>query len=396
MSINKYLRKKLPERWERILNDPRRDARRWGFHDLMRAVSDGLLSGCKGLRELEVLTAASGQRVPDTTIHDLLVSIDPEPIENEIAKMVKEANRFHELDNKELPVRLTVIDGKNISSTTYKVDEYSIRRSQNGCEKYVQHAIRALHASSTVKLLMGQYRVPIGSNEKAQFPYFLKDLVKHYGGTKLLEVFSLDAGFTSINNSRAIIESGYDYIFAIKDPRVHTITKCAMELLGSSVNPNKVETENINGKQITRSLYRCLAPKVKGWEHASEIWRIHKESLNLKTGTTAEENHYYVTSLPKSKLSNANVLKAVRTHWSIENNANWVMDVAWKEDSKPWCNQAIEFISLLRIMAYNIVARFKLRHLRRLVARTWTWEQTLYFIKTELFPLNKKEAFATL
>jgi|GEM_PF-5024005 len=76
-------------------------------------------------------------------------------------------------DNRELPFRLTIIDGKCLSDTTYEVDEYSIRRTQKGCNKYVQTAIRAFHGSSTVKLLMGQERIPKGTNEKGLFPVFL-------------------------------------------------------------------------------------------------------------------------------------------------------------------------------------------------------------------------------
>jgi hypothetical protein len=50
----------------------------------------------------------------------------------------------------------------------------------------------------------------------------------------------------------------------------------------------------------------------------------------------------------------------------------------------------------MRMIAFNIVARFKLRRLRRSVARSWPWCQILYFIKAELFPLDDRRAFASL
>ena len=359
----------LPKKWGHILDDPRRSERKWDFDHLLQITMEALVGGCKSLREVERLTEVSGKRVPDTTLHDLLVEIDCEPLHEEIAKGVKEANRCHELDNKELPLRLTIIDGKCLSDTTYEVDSYSIRRSQKGCNKYVQSAIRAFHGSSTVKLLMGQERIPQGTNEKGLFPVFLDKLVKLYGRTNLLELFSFDAGFTSIANANAVRERGYDYVFALKDPRVHRITRSAVELLGSCTSPKIVKTETVNGQKVTRSLYRCPAAEVQGWSHAKEFWRVHKESVTLSTGKIVEEQHYYVTSLAPSRLSDEEVAKTIRAHWSIENNANWVMDVAWEEDSRPWCNQALELISLMRIIAYNIVARFKLRRLRRAVAR---------------------------
>lgn len=168
-----------------------------------------------------------------------------------------------------------------------------------------------------------------------------------------------------------------------------------MELLGARTSPNTVQVEILNGQKVTRSLYRCPAAEVRGWSHAKEFWRVHKESVTLSTGKKVEEQHYYVTSLAPSRLSDADVAKTIRAHWSIENNANWVMDVAWEEDSGPWCNQALELITLMRLIAYNIVARFKLSRLRRVAARRWTWKDTLYFITIAVFPLNQDRAFAT-
>jgi len=357
---------------------------------------DAMVSGCQSLREVERLTEVSGQRIPDTTLHDLLVAINPEPLEIEIARGVKEANRSHELDNKELPFRLTIIDGKCISDTPYEVDEYSIRRTQKGCSKYVQQVLRAFHGSSTLKLLMGQHRVPKGTNESGTCRPFLEKLKTRYGQTNLLEVFSFDAGFTSIANAQAVVDLGYDYVFALKDPRVHTVTRRAMELLGSRSEPDLEEQEQVNGRLIVRKLYRCDAVEVKGWSHAKEFWRIQKKSVHLKTGNAVVEEHYYVTSLSPSRLSHTVALKTVRAHWSIENNANWVLDFAWKEDLRPWCNQAIGLLSLLRMLAFNIVARFKVRRLRRAKAQEWPWHQILYFIKAELFQFDNRCAFSTL
>jgi len=393
--IYKHLRRVLPRRWELILDDPRRYERGWSFYELLSAVMSGLVSGCKTLRELEVLTAAAGSRVPDTTVRDLLVQIDGEPLEEELAKQVKEANRKHELDNKELPIRLTAIDGKTISVTKYKVDDCSINRSQKGCSKYVQHVLRAFHASSSLQLLMGQERVPVGTNEKGMLPAFLDKLVQLYGRTNLLEVLSMDAGFTSIKNAQAVVDHGLYYIMALKDPRVHTITRETKEQFEDRAKADKVVVEHVNGKQITRSLYRSRAPKVRGWSHATEVWWICKETIDSR-GKVTIENRYYATNLPRQRLAHGQVLKAVRLHWSIENNANWVMDVAWKEDSKPWCNQALEVLSFMRMIAYNIVARFKLRRLRSAKAYHWSWEQTLYYIKTALFPFRELPESGTL
>ena len=394
-SISKHIRRVLPQKWEKILDDPRRCERVWSFGDILSGIINGMMSGCNTLRELEAVTEVSGRRIPDTTVRDILVQIDPEPLEEELARGVKEASRNHELDNKELPIKLTVIDGKKISTTSYEVDEYSHNRSNQVCTKYVQLVLRAFHASSTVKLLMGQERIPNTTNESGTFKSFLEKLNKLYGRTNLLEVFSMDAGFTSISNAKAIVDNGFYYIMALKDPRVHKITQETMKLLGSKSIPDKTQKERVNGKEIIRKIYRCAAPDVQGWSHAKEVWRIETQTTK-SSGKKTAENRYYVTNLPKKKLSHAQVLKTIRLHWSIENNANWVMDVAWKEDTKPWCNEAIELLSLMRMIAYNTVARFKFRRCLSAKKFSWSWKQTLSFIGSMLFPLRTLPSFATL
>jgi hypothetical protein len=391
--IQKHLEKMLPKIWDRAFEDPRRCERCWPFQELMGTAMRAMLSGFRNLRQIERFTYASGRRVPDTTLHDLLVQLDVEAAEEELARGVKEANRNHELDQKELPFSLTVIDGKNASCTSYPVDERSINRSQKGKQKYVQHFLKAFHGSSTLKVFLAQERVPKGTNEKGIFPCLLEKLISYYGRTNLLDVFSFDAGFLSIANARAVTDAGYRYLFALKDPRTHTVTRTAMELLSSRTNAQCVQVEETNGEKVTRSLYRCAASPVRGWEHAVEFWRVHKVRVSLRTGKIISENHYYVSNLPRSGVSNAVALKIVRMHWTIENNANWVLDVAWKEDKNPWCNAAIDVLTIMRMMAYNIVARFKLRSLKK--TATWTWQDTLEFITAALFPLNESQVLVT-
>jgi hypothetical protein len=157
------------------------------------------------------------------------------------------------------------------------------------------------------------------------------------------------------------------------------------DLLGPRTRAQAVEKEQVNGKFIARKLYRCAAPPLKGWQHATELWRVAKETRH-SDGTISSENRYFITSLPASRLTDRQVLKAVRLHWSIENNANWVLDTAWQEDSHPWCNRARQLLSLLRIIAYNAIARFKYGPFSRPNAIGLTWAQALHLARVVLFP----------
>jgi predicted transposase YbfD/YdcC len=46
----------------------------------------------------------------------------------------------------------------------------------------------------------------------------------------------------------------------------------------------------------------------------------------------SEETHYYISSLPLSAGAKK-VAHAIRSHWSVENNLHWCMDVAFNEDA---------------------------------------------------------------
>jgi len=239
---------------------------------------------------------------------------------------------------------------------------------------------------------MGQQIVRSETNERGELSTFIDKLFTLYGNTNLLEVISVDAGITSIKNAAHIVDHGLHYIMALKDPRSRKATRTAIELLESKKVPDRQEEEHVNGKDITRKFFCCAAPAMNGWEHAKELWRIEKTVI-YSSGKITTEDHYYITSLPKSRLSNKQKLKTVRLHWGIENNANWVMDTAWKEDSTPWCRQALSLVSLLRVIAYNTVARLKIRRLRK--ARSMPWYRVLYIIKSILFPINSVDsAFA--
>lgn len=384
MNIDRYFNRVLFKGLQRNVADPRRSARVWKFNTLLKAIMEAMLSGCKNLRELEFLTGSAGERIPDTTVGDVLSQLSEQELELELARGVKEASRSHELDRQELPIRLTVIDGKCLSTAKYDVGNNWLRRSQKGCSKYVAMALRAYFGSSELKLHLAQSWVPKGTNERGAFPGLLEKLLRLYGNTNLLEVISVDAGIASIKNAQLVTDAGLYYIMALKNAHWSKMTQQAMSLLEQS--PKRTETEQVSGKRITRTLFRSPAPCLPRWRHAREVWRIEKVT-QTKTSTTVE-NHYYVTSLPKSRLTDKQVLRSVRMHWCIENNANWVFDTAWKEDRNPWANAALGVVSLLRMLAYNAVARFKFRKLRPACSKPIAWKNLLSILQTAFFPLS--------
>lgn len=72
---------------------------------------------------------------------------------------------------------------------------------------------------------------------------------------------------------------------------------------------------------------------------------------------------YYLANLLWNALSAKQILHVVRGHWSIENDCNWVLDVAWAEETtaRPTItgqvatHHPLRTLSWLRKLAYNVL-----------------------------------------
>lgn len=377
--VKNHLERTAKFEWDTILEDPRSTINRiWSFEYIMNTFWSGMLTGCKNLRDVEDLSECYHERIADTTLHDIAVQISPEPLRAMIAREVKKALRAHELPKKDFPIRLTAIDGKCGAISKQSVGDFSQKSECNGGVMYVNRVLRAMHVSNETKLILGQREIYGKTNETGEFKNFLKELLEYYGKTNLLEVISVDAGMDSKGNANFIIKEKLDYIMALKNsqPRLFHLAK---GLLSGFQEADEITREKAKGKIVIRKLYRCCAPEYPGWEHLKEFWRIHQETIE-SNGDVSTEERYFMTSLNPKKLSNAKVLKAIRMHWGIENNGNWVFDTVWEEDDSPWCNRGFQFVSLLRILAYNVLARLKERRLRNKNDRERSWSSIMKLI----------------
>jgi len=77
----------------------------------------------------------------------------------------------------------------------------------------------------------------------------------------------------------------------------------------------------------------------------------------LIDGQETKEVRYYTSSLPSDA---KRLLHAVRSHWAIENELHWILDVALNEDhSRIRKDQAPENFAVLRHIALNLLKQEK-------------------------------------
>lgn len=113
-----------------------------------------------------------------------------------------------------------------------------------------------------------------------------------------------------------------------------------------------------HGRIETRSCYittdiEWLEQK-KEWEGLSGIGMIESRVEMLNTGITTQSVHYVLYS--KADMTAQQVLESKRTHWSVENNLHWILDVNFGEDSmRMRTGFAGENMNILRHLALNLI-----------------------------------------
>jgi predicted transposase YbfD/YdcC len=85
------------------------------------------------------------------------------------------------------------------------------------------------------------------------------------------------------------------------------------------------------------------------------IAAISVTRTDKKTGATSTETRLYISSLPPDP---ALLLAACRSHWSVENNLHWRLDVTFREDE---CRIRKDYAAInlarMRHAALNILNR---------------------------------------
>ena len=382
--IQGHIERVLPGNWWKCIDDFRfSDSREWNLDYVLEVLLAGALTGCKTLRDVETLSELYAERIPDTTLHDIMVRLNPEGLRELVAKGVKQALREHELPRDEFPVRIVAIDGKYLYSTNKAVNECSEPISGGGQDKMFRHmALRAVYVSSETTLYLGQREIECKGAETKNFVPLLDHLFQLYGRCGLLEVISVDAGIVSKQNAQETRDRGLHYIMALKGSQP-TLYALACSLLAQST-PICTRSEIYNGKDVTRTLYRVAASTVEGWKHLTEFWKEVTVSTEPGSNESSTDTRYFMTSLPLATLSNVQVLQAIRMHWGIENNANWCFDVNFQEDSAPWTSRAMVLVSYLRMIAYNILSRLKTRRLKAQRHRALRWKDLFKFVEHAL------------
>jgi predicted transposase YbfD/YdcC len=97
-------------------------------------------------------------------------------------------------------------------------------------------------------------------------------------------------------------------------------------------------------------------PATSQWWHVKTLIRVRATREDAISGKKEFANRYYFSS---RELSAEQAGEAVRTHWSVENNLHWVLDVSFGQDGCQVRTQnAAENLATVRQFALNLIRSY--------------------------------------
>jgi len=207
------------------------------------------------------------------------------------------------------------------------IDGKTIRNSNDDtCSKSAIHIVSAY--ASENRICLGQEAVHEKSNEITAIP-------------KLLEILAIKGCIVTIDAmgcqkkiAKDIIRKGADYILMVKDNQKNLKTQIEKSFEDLKIKSADTNIDSGHGRVETRTCDVIddlrLIEKRKDWKNIKCIVRITSKRYNKKTKQETVQVKYYITSL---KPDATKINKAIRSHWSVENNLHWNLDVIFKEDA---------------------------------------------------------------
>ncbi len=229
-----------------------------------------------------------------------------------------------------------------------------------------EQGIKALHLVTAwvaeQNLTLGQIKVEDHSNEITAIPALL-ELIDISGA-----IITIDAMGTQTEIVRLIRDKKADYVLALKTnhPTLHAQVKNWFD---------KAQADNFEGIQFSHDR------RIEKGHHRTEkrlVWAVplsefgglYKQAQwsGLQSIVMVErtrhlwnkvthEVQFYLSSLPADA---QNLGNAIRTHWGIENQVHWTLDVTFNEDHcRVRAGNSPRNLALLRRMALNALNQEK-------------------------------------
>jgi predicted transposase YbfD/YdcC len=341
------------------LEDPRSERNRdYTISEILLVTLCAAICGAEGWQDVEDFGKAKidylRQFLPykngipsDDTYRRLFRAIDPEDFQRLFREWVQSLQS-------QIKGKVIAIDGK------------STRHSFDG-ETPMLHMVSAY--ATEARLVLAQEKVSEKSNEITAIPKLLEWL--DLRGTTI----SIDAMGCQYVIANQIIQKQGNYIFSLKGNQG---TLCEDVTTYLSNNELKIlddissckDYDKGHGRVETRQSWvtydvAWLRERHPNWSSINSLIRI--DSTRETKDKTTCETRYYISSLKETPQK---MLCAIRSHWAIENNLHWVLDMSFGEDqSRIRKENAPQVMAIIRHMALNLLQFTKDKMKRQSIKR---------------------------
>jgi predicted transposase YbfD/YdcC len=243
--------------------------------------------------------------------------------------------------------------------------------------------------ATTNQVVLGQRKVANKSNEITAIPELLKLL--DLAGC----IVTIDAIGTQTEIVKTILDGGADYLLSVKENQGNLFDDIqylfevdAAKGFAQIPHSYAQKVNKGHGRLETRECWVIDTEEYLDYLRKRERWPGLKSIVRIiakrEIGEKIEiQISYFITSLPADAKT---ILKAKRSHWKIENQLHWVLDIAFREDdSRVRKDHGPENLAVLRHMALNLLKNEKSAkggiHAKRLQAG-WNNDYLLAILKS--------------
>jgi predicted transposase YbfD/YdcC len=203
------------------------------------------------------------------------------------------------------------------------------------------------------RLVLAQIPTDAKSNEITAVPVLLKML--SLKGT----IVTTDALNCQRAIARQIVDQAGDYALALKGNQgtLHDDVARFLDDPASKVSTAKPDVDAGHGRIETRtatvSTDIAWLQDTHGWPGLKAIGKVHR--VREMAGKITTETAYYLLSTP---LSPERLNEVVRSHWGVENQLHWRLDVVMNEDQdRTRLGNGPANLAVLRHMALNVMQK---------------------------------------
>jgi len=282
----------------------------------------------------EILAFESG--IPQAqTFRQIFRSLDPISLESAFSSWFSHLQEY---------ISGIAIDGKTLCGSKNKTD---------GSDAL--HVVSAYAHEAGV--VLGQCKVDTKSNEITAIPELL-DMLAFSGA-----IVTLDAMGAQKEIAAKIVNGNGDYVLSLKGNQgsLHEDVQTFFDDSEMSSECLKdVDPTFGHGRIEERTCYVAdakswLAERHPEWSGLNTLAQITATRTDKKTGQVSIETRFYISSLsPDPRV----ILDASRSHWSIENNLHWQLDVTFREDAcRTRKDHAPMNFAVIRRAAFNALKR---------------------------------------